>query len=58
MVVIDALTRREWVREDYVPHHEGGVRDPQVRAVGILGIFGVLEPQSPGRRAGPPGARF
>ena len=31
VVIIDALTEREWVREDYVPHHEGGVRDPQVR---------------------------
>ena len=30
MVIIDALTQREWVREDYIPSHEGGIRDTQV----------------------------
>ena len=32
VVIIDALTTREWVREDYVPHHEPGVRDLQTRS--------------------------
>ena len=35
VVIIDALTQREWVREDYVPHHEGGVRDLQVRRLRV-----------------------
>lgn len=38
MVIIDALTQREWVREDYIPSHEGGVRDSQVLAHQIKNI--------------------
>ena len=31
MVVIDALTRREWVQEDYVPQAMDGAPDLRVR---------------------------
>ncbi len=35
VIVLDALTRREWVQEDYVPRRpaEGEAPDPKVRVV-------------------------
>ena len=42
VIVLDALTRREWVQEDYVPRprEEGEAPDPKVRARcdGLQGI--------------------